>query len=52
MVSRPPSSATTRKTTNTITGKKSTGTTLRGKEDDLILKFDVEVEIEEFQFDV
>ena len=55
MVSRPPSSAATRKvgkTAGALAGKKPTGPTLKEKEDDLILKFDVQEEIEEFQFDV
>jgi len=54
VVSRPPSSATTRKvgtTAVTLVGKKPVGPTLE-KEDDLILRFDVQEEIEEFQFDV
>lgn len=54
VVSRPPSSAATRKvgtTAGTLAGKKLTVPTLE-KEDDLILKFDVQEEIEEFQFDV
>jgi len=55
VASRPPSSATARKTgtiASTVTGKKPTRVTLKEKEDDLILKFDVEVEVEDFQFDV
>ncbi|KAF9783692.1 hypothetical protein BJ322DRAFT_873988 [Thelephora terrestris] len=55
VVSRPPSSATTRKvgtTASALVGKKPTGATSKGKEDELILKFDVQDEIEEFQFDV
>ncbi|KAF9650952.1 hypothetical protein BDM02DRAFT_3184894 [Thelephora ganbajun] len=55
VVSRPPSSATTRKvgiTAGTFAGKKPTGPTFKEKEDDLILKFDVQGEIEEFQFDI
>ena len=55
IVSRPPSSAMTRKaipTVNIATGKKSTGTAFKEKEGELILEFDVEVEIEEFRFDV
>lgn len=55
IVSRPPSSAMTRKaisTVNIATGKKFTGTAFKEKEGELILEFDVEVEIEEFRFDV
>ena len=56
VVSRPPSSAAARKigtTTNSVlAGKKPAGPTLKEGEDDLILKFDVQEEIEEFQFDV
>jgi len=32
--------------------KKPTGSASKEKEDDLILKFDIQEEIEEFQFDV
>ena len=55
MVSRPPSSATMRKVgtgTSTLASRKPTSSTLKPKENDLILKFDVHEEIEEFQFDV
>jgi hypothetical protein len=56
VVSKPPSSATTRKTeptTSTVTGKKPICKRLKEMEDDLILKFDAQVIlIEEFQFDV
>ena len=55
VVSRPLSSAATRKVGTTaggLTGKKPVIPTLKEKEDDLILKFDVQGEIEEFQFDV
>jgi hypothetical protein len=54
VISRPPFSAVTRKagtTASTLAGKKLTGPALK-KEDDLILMFDVQGEIEEFQFDV
>lgn len=54
VLSRLPPSATTKKvgtTASIVTGKKPTGSVLK-KDGDLILKFDVEVEIEEFQFDV
>jgi len=55
VLSRPPSSATTRKAgtgSSTLVSKKPTSSTLKVEEDDLILKFDVQEEIEEFQFDV
>ena len=54
MASRPPS-ATTRKvgkTTGTLAGRKPADSTLKDEDDDLVLKFDVQGEIEEFQFDV
>lgn len=52
--SRPPSSATTRKavtTTGTLAGKNPVGTTPK-EEDELILNFDIQEEVEDFQFDV
>jgi len=54
MVSKPPSSAARRVgvATSALTGKKATSPTLKEREDDLVLKFDVLGEIEEFQFDV
>lgn len=53
--SRPPSSATTRKVgtaPNTLTGKKPAGSSSKGEDDELVLKFDVQDEVEEFQFDM
>ena len=52
VASRPPSSAAKKAgiTASVLTGKKLIGP--KEKEDELILKFDVQGEIEEFQFDV
>jgi hypothetical protein len=55
VISRPPFGAATRKAgtpTSTFAGKKPVGPALKEKEDVLILKFDVQGEVEEFQFNV
>jgi len=53
-VARPPSGVTRKvgTTAGTFVGKKPTSPISKEKEDDLILKFDVQEEIDEFQFDV